>query len=101
MMGEYLETNDREDLVPAGVNMEYFYASVERGTNELLGVVVDNVGDGVSGRGEGRSGCKVGGSGGGVLVMAGTGVGIMPPGRWCFRIKMGSLEMHLSGVRGE
>ena len=48
MMGEYLETNDREDLVPAGVNMEYFYASVERGTNELLGVVVDNVGDGVS-----------------------------------------------------
>ena len=48
MMGEYLETNDRKDLVPAGVNMEYFYASVERGTNELLGVVVDNVGDGVS-----------------------------------------------------
>ena len=52
-------------------------------------------------RGEGRSGCEVGGSGGGVLVMAGTGVGIMPPGRWHFRIKIGSLEMHLSGVRGE
>ena len=48
MMSEYLETNDREDLVPAGVNIEYLHASVECGTNELLGVVVDNVGDGVS-----------------------------------------------------
>ena len=51
-------------------------------------------------RGDGRSGKEKGGNGGEALEVAGIDVGCMPPARWHFRMSMGSLEMHLSGVSG-
>ena len=47
MVGENLEANGGVVLVPVGMNVEDSDAGMECGAGELLGVVIDDVGDGV------------------------------------------------------